>query len=163
MSSLRMRLDIRGAEAEAEDHTDRKETIMVSLLSRPAIGRSLAVPAVVALAAVCVVHLLDGPGSLSDQFYIGGLELALAVACVPVSMLLLMRPTRAIWVTALALNVLAMVAFLASRTVGLPGSTDDIGNWTQTLGMVNLLSEGALIAIALVAVRPDWRWNILNG
>jgi hypothetical protein len=130
---------------------------MVSILSRPVTGRSLALPAAAALIAVSVVHLVDGPGSLPDQFYIGALELALATACVPLCLLMMMRPTRPLWTAALALNLAALAAFVASRTVGLPGSTDDIGNWGQLLGVVNLLSEGALIAIALTALRPRHR------
>ena len=63
-----------------------------------------------------------------------------------------MRPTRSLWISALTLSVAAMIAFVLSRTIGLPGSFDDIGNWTQTLGVLNLLSEAALISLALVAL-----------
>jgi hypothetical protein len=127
---------------------------MLSALSRPVIGRSLAVPAAVALAGVCLIHLLDGPGSLTDVFYVGALELALAAACVPLAVLLVIRPTRPIWMAALALNVAAMAAFVLSRTTGLPSSTDDIGNWAQTLGVLNLVAETALIALAATVIRP---------
>ena len=127
---------------------------MLSALSRPVLGRSLAVPAAAALAGVCLVHLLDGPGSLTDVFYIGALELALAAACVPLGVLLVVRPTRSIWTVALALNVAAMAAFVLSRTIGLPGSSDDIGNWGQTLGVVNLFTEAALIALAVTVINP---------
>ena len=130
---------------------------MLSALSRPVLGRSLAVPAAAALAGACLVHLLDGPGSLTDAFYIGALELALAAACVPLGVLLVVRPTRSIWTVALALNIAAMAAFVLSRTIGLPGSTDDIGNWGQTLGVLNLFTEAALIALAVTVVRPRLR------
>ena len=130
---------------------------MLSALSRPVLGRSLAVPAAAALAGVCLVHLLDGPGSLTDVFYVGALELALAAACVPLGVLLVVRPTRSIWTVALALNIAAMAAFVLSRTIGLPGSTDDIGNWGQTLGFLNLFTEAALIALAVTVVRPRLR------
>jgi hypothetical protein len=126
---------------------------MISALSRPPIARSLALPAAAAITAVCVVHLLDGPGSLSDHFYIGALELALAAGCAPLAIWLLVRPTRSVWTTALALDLAAMAAFLLSRTVGLPGSTDDIGNWGQLLGVLNLAAEAAIIAAAAAAIR----------
>lgn len=125
---------------------------MLAALSRPAIGRSLVLPAAVALAGVSIVHLLDGPGSLSDQFYVGALELALAAACAPLAVMLVVRPTRAIWATALGLNLAAVTAFILSRTVGLPGSTDDIGNWGQMLGVVNMFAESALIGLAVRVV-----------
>jgi hypothetical protein len=127
---------------------------MLSALSRPVVGRSVAVPAAAALVGVCLVHLLDGPGSLSDAFYVGALELALAASCVPLAVLLVIRPTRTIWTAALALNVAAMAAFVLSRTTGLPSSTDDIGNWTQTLGVVNLVVEATLIGLAAAVIRP---------
>ena len=127
---------------------------MLSALSRPVVGRSVAVPAAAALVGVCLVHLLDGPGSLSDAFYVGALELALAAACVPLAVLLVIRPTRTIWIAALALNVAAMAAFVLSRTTGLPSSTDDIGKWTQTLGVVNLVVEATLIGLAAAVIRP---------
>jgi hypothetical protein len=117
----------------------------------------LTIPAVAALAGVCVVHMLDGPGSLSDHFYVGALELALAVACAPLAVMLLMRPTRSIWTSALVLNLTAMALFVLSRTTGLPGSADDIGHWSQTLGVVNLLIEATLIGLAACAMRPRRR------
>jgi hypothetical protein len=128
---------------------------MISVLARPPIARSLALPAAAALAAVCVVHLLDGPGSLSPHFYVGGLELGLAAACAPLAVWLLVRPTGTVWKTALALNVAAMAAFMISRTVGFPGSTDDIGNWGQLLGVINLAVEAIVISAALTALRPS--------
>jgi hypothetical protein len=123
------------------------EIIMTKLLSGPTVGRAR-VPVAAALAVVCVVHLLDGPGSLQDQFYVGALELALAAACVPLLVLLLIHPSRALWRSALVLNAAALIAYLLSRTVGLPGSTDDVGNWGQALGVVNVFAEVGVIALA---------------
>ena len=128
---------------------------MISALARPPIARSLALPAAAALAAVCVVHLLDGPGSLSDHFYVGALELGLAAACAPLAVWLLVRPTRTVWNAALILNLAAVAAFIVSRTLGLPGSTDDIGNWDQLLGVINLAVEAIVIGAALTAIRPS--------
>jgi hypothetical protein len=128
---------------------------MISVLSRPPIARSLALPGAAALAAVCVVHLLDGPGSLSDHFYIGALELALAAACAPLAVWLLVRPTGTVWKTALALNLAALAAFIISRTLGLPGSTDDIGDWSQLLGIINLTVEAIVISAAVIALSPS--------
>jgi hypothetical protein len=128
---------------------------MITALARPPIARSLALPTAAALAAVCIVHLLDGPGSLSDQFYIGALELGLAAACAPLAVWLLVRPTGTVWRTVLVLNLAAMAAFIISRTIGLPGSTDDIGDWGQLLGVINLTFEAIVIAAALTALRPS--------
>lgn len=117
-------------------------------LSSPPLSRRLAVPAALGLLAVALVHVLDGPGSLSDQPYVGVLELALAAACVPLAVLLLMRPVRLLWHASGALCTAALLVYAASRTLGLPGSTDDIGNWFPTLGVLNVGFEAAVIAFA---------------
>lgn len=122
-------------------------------LSAPPVSRLLAVPTAVGLLAVALVHLVDGPGSLTDQFYVGALELALAAACLPLGVLLITRPVRLFWHASGAICTAALLVFIASRTVGLPGSTDDIGNWFQTLGVLNVLFEASVIAVAALVVR----------
>jgi hypothetical protein len=113
-------------------------------------GRRVAPVAAAGLLAVGVVHLIDGPGTLSDQAYIGVLELLLAAASVPVAVMLLVRPVRTLWQFAGAVTLIALLCFVASRTIGLPGSTDDIGDWSQTLGVVNVAVE--LLVLGAVAV-----------
>lgn len=98
------------------------------------------------------MHLIDGPGSLSDRFYVGALELAMAAACVPVAVVLLTRPVALLWHATGALCTAALLAFLLSRTVGLPGATDDVGNRGQLLGVLHLTAEATVIAPAAVAV-----------
>lgn len=145
-----------------ESHSDRKPDAMSSLhrsLSSPPLSRRLAVPAALGLLAVALVHVLDGPGSLSDQLYVGTLELALAAASVPLAVLLLTRPVRLLWHVSGGLCTAALLIYTASRTVGLPGSTDDIGNWFQTLGLLNVGFEAAVIALAALVLwrRPSLR------
>jgi hypothetical protein len=123
-----------------------------TILTRPATHRRSALAAAVLLVAVGVVHLIDGPASLSDMAYVGGLELALVAAVVPLAVLLCTRPLPALWHAAGALCTLALAVFVASRTVGLPGSAEDIGNWGRTLGLVSVLTEAAVIALAAHAV-----------
>lgn len=119
------------------------------------LARRLAPLGALALLAVAVVHLIDGPGSLRDQFYIGALELSLAAACVPLAVVLLISPGRPVWDLALALNLVSIAIFVASRTVGLPGSSDDIGNWSQLLGAVSLLTEAVVVLTATAVLLPD--------
>ncbi len=125
----------------------------MSALSRPTIGRAAATPAAIALIAVTIIHLIDGRSSLSDVPYIGVLELALAATCMPLALLLLMRPTIVLWRSVLVVTGAAMLAFVLSRSVGLPGSTDDIGNWSQTLGVLSLVTELACVGIAASVLR----------
>ena len=111
-------------------------------------ARLLALPTAAALLVVAVVHLIDGPGSLEDTFYLGALELALAAISVPLALVLIVQPARAVWIAIIAFMSFALALYIASRTIGLPDATDDLGNWGETLGVLNLAGEIAVIALA---------------
>lgn len=119
----------------------------------PNSNRILAVLAAAGLLGVAVVHVIDGPGSLTDTPYVGVLELALAALAVPVAVMLVVQPLRALWRVAGVATVAALAAYLLSRTVGLPDATDDVGNWSQTLGVVSVVIEAAVLGIVAVALR----------
>jgi hypothetical protein len=110
--------------------------------------RLLALPTAAALLIVAIVHLIDGPGSLEDTFYLGALELALAAIGVPLALVLIVQPARAVWIAIIAFMSFALALYIASRTIGLPDATDDVGNWGETLGVLNLAGEIAVIALA---------------
>ena len=122
------------------------------LLGAP-LARRVALPAALAMLAVGVVHLIDGSSSLHDNFAIGALELALTAAVVPLAVLLATRPVRLFWHLAGALCTAALLTYVLSRTTGLPGSSDDIGNWLQTLGVLNVAFELMVIVSAAYVVR----------
>jgi len=121
-------------------------------LTQPATRRAPAAAGAAALALVALIHLLDGPGSLAENSAIGLLELALAAAAAPLALALVIQPVRDVWIAAGALCLVALGFYVASRTVGLFGSTDDIGNWWTTLGVLNVASELAVIGLAAHAL-----------
>ena len=55
---------------------------------------------------------------------------------------------RRAWLAALLFPLGAFLAFVYSRTVGLPNSADDIGNWWEPLGLASLFVEGCLVVLA---------------
>ena len=120
---------------------------------RDGIARALAV---VGLAAVALIHLLDLPDTIRETPYLGALYVALMAGTIVVGGALVHRPD-ARWFAAAALLAAATIAgFILSRTTGLPGA-DDIGNWIEPLGMASLFVEGAVVALAsavLVGRRP---------
>lgn len=121
-------------------------------LSSPPVARPVAILAAIGLLAVAVIHLVDGSGSLRAEFYVGALELCLAVACVPLAVLLATRPLPLFWHAAGVLCTAALLVYVASRTTGLPGATDDIGNWGQPLGMLTVGVELGVIGAAGLVV-----------
>ncbi len=125
---------------------------LLTHLSRPPIARPLAAFAAAALAGVAAIHLIDGPMSLEDTAYVGVLELALAAAATVTAVALVVEPVRDVWLVAAVLVGAAIVAYVVSRTVGLPGSMDDIGNWGEPIGVINLVAETMVLALAAGAL-----------
>ncbi len=56
------------------------------------------------------------------------------------------------WVASGGVALAAVVAFLASRTVGLPQIHDDIGNWSEPLAVPALAVEVLTVAFAALAL-----------
>lgn len=151
-------------EATLRSDGDRMPTTISALrlsLSAPPLSRLLAVPAALGLLVVAAVHVIDGPASLTEHLYVGASELALAVACAPLAVLLVTRPVRLLWHASGALCTAALLVYVASRTVGLPGSTDDVGNWFPTLGVLNVVFEAAVVALAALVVRRVGRRSVV--
>jgi hypothetical protein len=128
-------------------------TTLLERLDYPAVARRCALLTAAGLMGIATVQLVDGPGSLSYELYIGVLELALAAASVPLAIALVKRPVRDLWIAAGALAWFALGLYLASRSIGPSGSAADIGNWGQTLGITNVATEVAAIALAAWALR----------
>ena len=50
------------------------------------------------------------------------------------------RDPRAMYAAAVV-SVLVLAGFIVNRTVGMPGATEDIGNWGEPLGIASLFAE----------------------
>ncbi len=125
----------------------------------PTFGRELIVRgvAVVGLAGVALIHLLDSLGKFQETPYMGWMYLGLMLSCLAAAAALVHANLRDAWLATLALPVSAIVGFVLTRTVGLPQATEDIGNWSEPLGLAALFVESALVTVAayaLVALHP---------
>jgi 4-amino-4-deoxy-L-arabinose transferase-like glycosyltransferase len=115
------------------------------------LGR-LRTAAIVGLLGIAVTHV----GELGDKLeesavrYQAYLFIALIVGCIALALMARHTPERPWWTGVLAVSVLPFVAFIVSRTVGLPGGEDDIGAWSEPAGIASLLFEAFT---AIVAVR----------
>jgi hypothetical protein len=109
--------------------------------------------AVVALAGVALIHVLDAPDTFSSAPYKGWLYVGLIAGCLATAWALVHSSDLRAWAAAAALPAGAVVAFVVSRTLGLPQGADDIGNWTEPLGLASLFVEGTLVALALAVLQ----------
>ena len=104
--------------------------------------------AVVALGGVALIHLLELQGKLKEVPYIGVGYIALIVATLVAAGLLVHSNSRAGWLVAGAAAAATLVGFTLTRTVGLPRSTDDIGNWLEPMGLASLFVETIVVFLA---------------
>lgn len=103
------------------------------------------------------VHVVDQGGFPGDKAprYVGLGYWLVELAAVALVVLLLSPGTRQRltgWVLAVGVAVGPFVGYVLSRGPGLPGYTDDRGNWTEPIGLWSLALELALAAVAVPAV-----------
>ena len=109
---------------------------------------------VIGCLAVAAIHVIDQGGlpGTKDPQYVQMMYYALEAAGVVAAALLLARQARSGWVLALGVAVGPIVGYVLSRGPGLPNYTDDVGNWTEPLGVVSLVVEGVLFILASAAL-----------
>jgi len=110
--------------------------------------------AIAALGGIALIHLLDTPGTFADAPYRGWLYVALITGSVVTAGALFRRSDPRAWYAAALLAGGAAFAYVVSRTIGLPQGADDIGNWSEPLGLASLFVEGGLIALCWERLRP---------
>jgi hypothetical protein len=113
-------------------------------------------PAALFLLVNAAIHLYLAPMHLIEAPYIGALFIALSAACIILAVLLTFLDNTLVWTATGTISLLALIAFLISRTIGLPQIGDDIGNWTDPLGYPNMVVEILTVAVAVVVLR-SWR------
>ena len=129
---------------------------------RDAVARAAAV---VGLAGVALIHLIDLPDKLEETPYVGWMYIGAIVGSLILAGALIVSTHRRVWVATGALAAGVMAGYVLSRTTGLPSASGDIGNWGEPLGIASLLVEGCLVALSAgvlamrrqaAAVRPSF-------
>ena len=97
------------------------------------------------------IHFIDAPGSFGDATYKGPLFVANGIAAI-IAAVGIYRGER-IWGWGLGLLVAggALIAYVISRTVGLPGLAPDV--WLEPLGILSLLVEVAYVVLFFLSRR----------
>jgi hypothetical protein len=120
--------------------------------------------AVVGLAGIALIHVLDAPGQFQDTPYLGWMYVGLILGCIAIAGALVRSSDPRAWVAAGALALSVMIGYTLSRTTGLPGMSGDIGNWGEQLGIASLFVEGAVVAVSAFALNdrvPQERFRAL--
>jgi membrane protease YdiL (CAAX protease family) len=109
--------------------------------------------AAVGLAGIALIHLLDSIGKYHETRYVFWLYVALMVGSLVTAAAVLTSERRVVWAAAATLAASAIAGYVLSRTSGLPHATDDVGNWTEPLGLASLFVEGCVVALSMLALR----------
>jgi hypothetical protein len=104
-----------------------------------------------------LAHVPVTPEHLREAPYIGVMFIVLTTACILLAAALLIVDSVLVWTTLGVTTMVAVVAYAVSRTIGLPLMTDDVGNWLEPLGIVSVVAETAVSALAVVALRRTRR------
>ncbi|MEP6666615.1 MAG: hypothetical protein ABJA81_09230 [Nocardioidaceae bacterium] len=108
--------------------------------------------AALTLLASGATHVPIIPEHLKEAPYVGVLFIVLTVACALLAVGLLVSDSMALWALSALTCGLSVIAFVWSRTLGLPQIGDDIGNWLEPLGIAAVLAECLTVAIAFAAL-----------
>ncbi len=121
---------------------------------------------VVLLVVIAFLHLLavsgiveQGAGYVTIAFF------ALVAACLLLVIALVRAPAsmvRGFWVGGCLLAATALVAFLLSRSFGLPGLAEERGHWFDLVGLLACYCEIMLVALAGVACRELTLAGVVN-
>jgi uncharacterized membrane protein HdeD (DUF308 family) len=91
------------------------------------------------------IHVIDAPSSFGDATYKGVLFLANGIAAIVAAFGIYRGERRWGWGLGVVVAAGALVSYVTSRTVGLPGLAPDI--WLEPLGILSLLVEATFIVL----------------
>lgn len=106
----------------------------------------------VLIALTGLIHLVEAPEYFEEKTYVGALFIVAAIGAVA-SMYGIWKAQSWGWLLGIVVAGGSVVAYLASRTVGLPGFREN--SWSQFLepsGLVSLVVEIAFLVVAARAM-----------
>jgi hypothetical protein len=109
---------------------------------------------VVALLFVAsMAHVPVIPEHLSEAPYMGQLFIAFSLAAYLLAAVITMRPSGSLYAAAGLLSAAAIVAYVCTRLVAFPLLAEDVGRWTEPLGLVSITAEAGVVVASVLALR----------
>jgi len=133
--------DGHAAPSAAREHDD---ALMTTAVREGATRATVAA----ALGGLVVIHALDAVGKWSETRYVFWLYVLAILAAIGAAGWTIFTRSRTALLASAAVAGSVLLGFVVNRTVGLPNATDDIGNWTEPLGLASMVVEAMTVAIA---------------
>jgi hypothetical protein len=117
---------------------------------------TLELAGIAGLATMIAIHATELAGKVEEVAYLGFGYVALIAASF-VAVVMLAVGDRRGWALAGATAAATLIGYVLTRTTGLPGSTDDVGNWGETLAIWAMVAELGVCGLAAAALRRPRR------
>jgi hypothetical protein len=105
------------------------------------------------LLVAALAHIPVVPDHLKEAPYMGVLFILFSIAAFAVATVLAARPSRLWYAVAVALCVAAVGAYVATRLIAFPELADDVGAWTEPLGLVSISAESLAAVLGVAGLR----------
>lgn len=100
------------------------------------------------LGGLIAIHAVDAVGKWSETRYIFWMYMAAIAAAFVVAGWTLFTRSRTALLASAGVAGGVLLGYVVNRTIGMPGAMDDIGNWTEPLGLTSMVVEAATVAVA---------------
>ena len=110
-----------------------------------AIARTVAI---VGLMAIALIHIEELPDAFDAIGYLGALFICAVVASLLLAAVMTRTGADPAWAAVGGFAALILLFYVISRSVGLPGFTDDIGEWAEPLGLASMVAEGLTVCVS---------------
>jgi hypothetical protein len=111
--------------------------------------------AIVGLVTVAAIHWAQVVPTMSDAPFLATGFLLVTLSSVGLAFCLFVSDMAVAWLGVAVLNALTVAGYIFTRSVSSFFDRQDVGNWSETLGMVALLVESLLILFSLYRVLED--------
>jgi hypothetical protein len=117
-------------------------------------ARLLAGAGILLILGTGLIHLFNAPDSFDEAFYKGLLFVANGVAAVVAAVGIARGARTWGWTLGLLVAGGAVLGYVASRTIGLPGLEPEPDAWLEPMGVASLVLEALFLVIAATFLVP---------
>jgi hypothetical protein len=127
------------------DLISRAEPVQTPAAVRDPVPRAAALTGLVAVAAI---HFGQVVPTIEQTPYLGALFVGLTAACAILAARLIVGDGPVTWLAIGLVDLTAMLGFVFTRLFSTFLDNQDVGNWSEMLGLVALLLEGLLVLLS---------------
>ena len=103
--------------------------------------------AIAAILGTGLIHIVEAPDAFGEAAYKGALFVANGMGALAAAFGISRDRRGSGWILGLLVAGGALLAYVASRTVGLPGLVAEPGGWLEPMGVASLVCEGAFVIL----------------